>query len=308
MIWLAPMMGYTHGWFRSMVQALHPGVSVMTEMLTLQTLKYQTRDHPTLWVHPLEHDTALQIATGSVENVQELITVLQALPMQHINLNAGCPSSSVGQGCMGAMLMHHPELCRGILSALLESGKTVSLKTRLGVDDHTDDMWEQWFEEVVSSGVKDVFLHARIALLKGLSPAQNRSIPPLRYDRAEAIFNKYSHIRWVVNGGIQTVEDIQHWRTKACSGVMLGRIAYNNPMVFWQLACLDGVADKNRVRQWCESIEAEVLCARSIVALLALTKGIAGAKKLRQHIVAHKGKKLPGTSFSDAIMEQCAAT
>ena len=303
MIWLAPMMGYTHGWFRAMIQALHPDVHVMTEMLTLKTLHYRV-DHPALWVHPLESYPALQIATGSVEDVAMLQDVLMRLPMQHINLNAGCPSPHVGQARMGAMMRHDAELTRNVLSELKKTGKTISLKTRLGVDDNTDAMWEEWLEDVLHSGVDTIFLHARIALLNGLNPAQNRSIPPLRYDRAEEIFSQYPQIQWVVNGGINTIAEIDAWRAKSfCSGVMLGRVAYQNPLIFLRIAQQEGIASQQRFKLWLDSVEDGVLCSRKIVCLLALTKGFKNAKRLRQSIVEHKGKKWSTMPLYEAFIE-----
>ena len=290
MIYLAPMMSYTNGWFRSMIQALHPNVIVMTEMITLQALKHAPLQR-TLWCHPLERDTILQVASGSILHVEELQQALIKLPFQHINLNAGCPSDRVEQGLMGAVMMLHPELTTKVLTALLATKKTISIKTRLGVNDQSDSMWEEWLQTVLTSGVKDVFLHARQALLNGINPSQNRTIPPLRYERVLSIAKQYPEINWVINGGLNDIETIQELR--ACSelsGVMLGRVAYQCPMIFWQLAKLDNVADLSRLDRWFETVADKILCAQMITALLALTQGLENAKKIRNDIVEHKGK------------------
>ena len=300
MLYLAPMMGYTHGWFRSLIQALHPEVSVMTEMVTLQSLKY-CPNHRALWLHPLEQHTAVQIATGSSQDVEAMLPYLADLPMTHINLNAGCPSAQVGQALMGASMMHHPQLTKDILSQLKTLDKKISLKTRLGVDDHTDAQWEAWLEHVLSSGIQDVFLHARIALLQGLNPAQNRSIPPLRYDRAQAIFQKYPHIQWVINGGIKTFEDTVYWLSQ-CDGVMLGRVSYQDPLLFYHLAKHEGKADIMRLRLWLDVVEDTPLTAPIITCLLALTKNLPHARTLRDTITSHKGKRMDCGKLFDAIV------
>jgi len=301
MIYLAPMMGYTHGWFRAMIQALHPGVEVMTEMVSLAALKHK-RHHPTLWQHPLERGTSIQIATGCDKEVRDLLGYLDGLPYTHINLNAGCPSPQVGKAKMGAILMHHPALTRSILSELRTLDKKISLKTRLGVDDKSDADWEVWLEAVLTSGIGDVFLHARIALLEGLNPAQNRSIPPLRYERAREIFSQYPSINWVINGGINEFSDVLYWR-HTCLGVMLGRVAYQNPMLMYRLALHDGLADPRRLKSWFDSVEDTPLTAPIITCLLALCRGFSGAKALRETITEHKDKRWDAGRLYDALLE-----
>lgn len=301
-IWVAPMMGYTHGWFRAMIQAIHPQVRVMTEMVTLHTLKH-CPNHPSLWQHPLESDPALQIAASSPELVKELRERLAGLPFTHINLNAGCPSAQVGSGCMGAAMLYHPEVTRDVLSALAETGKVVSIKTRLGVDEQDDQQWDQWFEVVKDSGVKEIFLHARQALTR-LNPAQNRSIPPLRYDRASEIASKHKDHKWILNGGLRSIESIEPYRnTSEFKGVMLGRLCYQDPMSFWQLAKTDGVADFTRIDRWFESFEGK-LCSSRVTALLALSKGLRNASELRESITKSKGTDFDARKLRDLLFEK----
>lgn len=297
------MMGYTHGWFRSMIQSIHPNVFVMSEMITMQTLKH-CPNHASLWCHPLETAPSLQIAGASVELVREIKDQLIALPFEHINLNAGCPSPQVGQACMGAAMMYYPEITRDVLRELLETNKAISIKTRLAVDDKGDEFWEHWFNTVLASGVEDIFLHARTAILSGLNPAQNRQIPPLRYDRALEIASMYPDLSWVLNGGLNTIELIERYRFhEDLRGVMLGRIAYQDPMIFWKLAEKDGVADVRRIKLWLASVQEDVLCYRMIGALLSLTKGLKNSKKLRESIVLSKGKKYNTAELMDQLFE-----
>lgn len=302
-LYLAPMMGYTHGWFRSMIQAVHPKVQVMSEMITLQSLKY-CPNHMSLWIHPLETNPILQVAASSVQIVSEVLEKLDELKFTHINLNAGCPSSTVGQGCMGATMIKYPSQTRDVLKELMKSNKHISIKTRLGVDDMTDSDWDAWFDTVLESGVSEVYIHARIALLNGLNPSQNRSIPPLRYDRALELANKHPQLSWVLNGGLNEFDPINHYRFhNDLSGVMLGRIAYQNPMLFWRLAQMDGVADFSNIEKWFESVDEGVLCFRKIAALLPLTKGLVGAKGLRDDIASHRDKKYDSKHLLSKLYE-----
>lgn len=303
-LWLAPMMGYTHGWFRSMIQALHPEAYVMTEMVTAQALLYGA--HPaTLWIHPLEHAPVMQLACGSADECRLIVDRLASMPFSHLNLNAGCPSGRVALGSMGASMMYDASRTREVLSAMCATGHEVSLKTRLSVDDCSDEAWDDWCDVVMTSGIHQVFLHARSAILGGLNPAQNRRIPPLRYDRASEIAQSRPSVQWVLNGGLSSVTEILSCRDNGpYAGVMLGRVAYQCPEVFWRLAVKDGLADFARLAQWGESVSSEPLTAPMVCALLALTKSFPSARALRQAIVDSKGKKFNTAPLLEALHER----
>lgn len=302
-LWLAPMMGYTHGWFRSMIQALHPRVRVMTEMVSAQAIRYAPQQLG-LWVHPLESEPALQLACAQLSDLVAIEERLALLPYTHINLNAGCPSGRVAVGGMGACMMYAPERTREILAHLGVLGYHASLKTRLAVDDCSDNFWDAWCQTVLTSGVSEIFLHARAALLSGLNPSQNRHIPPLRYDRAYEIASQHPEVAWVLNGGIKTCEQIVAFRCDPVySGLMLGRVAYQHPKIFWDMACMDGVADFSNIERWMASVSEVAMNSGMICALLALSKGVSGARVLRQAIVASKGKKFDTRPLLEAVYE-----
>lgn len=297
-IWLAPMMGYTNAWFRAMIQAIHSDVSVMTEMVTLYTLKH-VKSPRSVWKHPLEKNTALQVACGSLGILADVFDLLSHIDFDHINLNAGCPSAQVGKGVMGASMLYYPELTCDILQGLMKTGKHISLKTRLGIDNKGDVFWDDWFAKVSSSGVKQIFLHAREAIL-GLNTVQNRSIPPLRYDRAESIMLKNFDKDWVLNGGLKDIESVLKYK-EVFSGVMIGRASYNDPGLFWSLAKIDGCADFSFIKRWLSCVEDYELTSEMIVCLLVLTKGLRNAKAIRDSIVSSKGQKYKTGFLSDML-------
>jgi tRNA-dihydrouridine synthase A len=158
------------------------------------------------------------------------------LGYDEININVGCPSDRVQSGRFGACLMAEPERVRDCLVAMQEAVNIpITIKSRIGIDDHDDYEFLMNFVSMVASGGCETFvIHARRAILQGLSPKQNREIPPLCYGRVYRIKQDYPQLRVIVNGGIRSIDDVRD-HLKHVDGVMIGREAYRNPWVLSEI-------------------------------------------------------------------------
>jgi tRNA-dihydrouridine synthase A len=183
--------------------------------------------------HPAEHPLALQLGGSEPEALAACARLAAAYSYDEVNLNAGCPSDRVQQGRFGACLMNEPGLVKECVAAMAAASPLpVTVKTRIGVDQR--DSYEELvdFVGVVAEGGCRVFIiHARKAWLKGLSPKENREIPPLRYDVAERLKRDFPALTVVVNGGVQTLDAMER-HLGAFDGVMVGREAVSNPYLF----------------------------------------------------------------------------
>lgn len=226
---IAPMMDYTDRHFRYLLRLITRRTLLYTEMITAEAVLRGSRDH-LLAYHPDEHPLALQLGGSDPKKLAECARIAQEYGYDEINLNAGCPSDRVQQGKFGACLMKEPELVSDCLSAMRESVRIpVTLKTRIGVDelDRYADL-TRFIERVALSGCNTFILHARKAWLHGLSPKENRTIPPLCYDVVYQLKKDFPQLTIILNGGIQTILQMQEALQKV-DGVMLGRHACAHP-------------------------------------------------------------------------------
>lgn len=205
-------------------------------MVVAQTLFHRRTDRDfldRLAVRDWEHPVAAQIGGDDPRALAEAASIMASLGYDEINLNVGCPSDRVKQGRFGACLMKTPDRVAAIIQAIGHAVDVpVTVKHRIGVDD--DDSW-QFFEAFVGTlaeaGNQVFVIHARKAWLEGLSPAQNRSVPPLRHDWVVRIKQQFPHLTIVLNGGITTLDDVKH-KLDLVDGVMIGRAAVNDPFLF----------------------------------------------------------------------------
>jgi tRNA-dihydrouridine synthase A len=183
---------------------------------------------------PAEHPVALQLGGCVPEDLARCAAIGEAWGYDEINLNVGCPSDRVQNARFGACLMAEPELVAASVRAMRAAvGIPVTVKTRIGIDQRDDYGFLQHFVEAVAgAGCRTVIVHARKAWLSGLSPKENREIPPLRCDYVYRLKGDFPHLKIVINGGITTLQEID-LHLKIVDGVMLGRAAYHNP---WLLA------------------------------------------------------------------------
>lgn len=229
---VAPMMDYTDRHFRYFLRLMTRHTRLYTEMLhTGAVLKGDRRRF--LAFHPAEHPLALQLGGSEPKALAECARIAADFGYDEVNLNAGCPSDRVQSGRFGACLMAEPALVADCVAAMIASCRLpVSVKTRIGIDDL--DSYEhlaEFVSTVASAGCSLFIIHARKAWLKGLSPKENREIPPLRYDVAERLKRDFTGLTVIVNGGVQTLTAMAG-HLVAFDGVMVGREAVSNPYLF----------------------------------------------------------------------------
>lgn len=229
---VAPMMDYTDRHFRYFIRLMSRHTRLYTEMVTSGAILHG--DHRRLLeFHAAEHPLALQLGGSEPAALAACTRIAADYGYDEVNLNVGCPSDRVQSGRFGACLMNEPKLVADCVAAMgAASALPVTVKTRIGVDER--DSYEELTEfvgTVATAGCRVFIIHARKAWLKGLSPKENREIPPLRYDVAVRLKRDFPALTVVVNGGVQTLEAMES-HLGAFDGVMVGREAVSNPYLF----------------------------------------------------------------------------
>lgn len=229
------MMDCTDRHNRYFLRLISPHVLLYTEMITAMAIKHGDKNH-LLKYHPQEHPVALQLGGCDPALLAEAAKVGEDFGYDEINLNVGCPSPRVSSGSFGACLMLEPKLVAECIAAMQHVVNVpVTVKCRIGVDDQDDyaDL-TNFINIVASTGCNTFIIHARKAWLKGLSPKQNREVPPLQYDTVHKIKQDYPNLNIMINGGIKSVADIKA-QTGHVDGVMIGRAAYSNPYLLAEI-------------------------------------------------------------------------
>ncbi len=232
---VAPMMAWTDRHCRYLHRLAAPRAVLFTEMVTSGALRYGPAER-LLRSHPIEHPVVLQLGGSDPDELAAAARMGAAARFDEINLNVGCPSPRVRQGRFGACLMREPALVRDAVAAMAAAVPLpVTVKCRLGVDDDDSrEFLEGFIETVAESGCRTFYLHARKALLNGLSPAQNRTVPPLDYRRVYGVKARFPDLEIVINGGIQTAQELDTHLAEV-DGVMIGRAAYQNPLILREM-------------------------------------------------------------------------
>ena len=184
--------------------------------------------------NPIEHPVALQLGGNDPKLLAEATKIAVDFGYDEINLNVGCPSTRVKSGNFGAALMKEIDLVRSCVEAMKASaGKIpVTVKSRIGVDDQNpEEVLPEFITKVASSGCSVFIIHARKALLGGLSPKDNRIIPPLQYPLVYEMQNKFPELDIILNGGLTELKEVESVLQNPVSGVMIGREAYENPSI-----------------------------------------------------------------------------
>lgn len=228
---VAPMIDVTDKHCRYFFRTLSINARLYTEMITCKALIYGERDN-LLNFDPSEHPIALQLGGNDPEEFKQCAKLAEEYAYDEINLNIGCPSDRVQSGAFGACLMKEPELVAECIEAIQSvTNLPCTVKTRIGIDDREDFAFlDDFIAAISNAGCNTVIIHARKAILKGLSPKQNRQIPELNYQRAYQIKEKYPSLNIILNGGLQLVKDCQS-ELASLDGVMLGREIYRNPFL-----------------------------------------------------------------------------
>lgn len=229
---IAPMMDYTDRHYRRFMRLITRGTLLYTEMVPTQMLIHGKR-WDVLDFSVEEHPLALQLGGSDPTHLAICAARAEALGYDEVNLNVGCPSDRVQAGRFGACLMKEPELVAECVAAMVAAVKIpITVKTRLGVDDLDSYAALKYFiTTVAAAGCNTFIVHARKAWLKGLSPKDNRTIPPLCYERVYQLKQDFPHLKIIINGGVKTLAEIEQ-HLNSVDGVMIGREACNNPYLF----------------------------------------------------------------------------
>ncbi len=226
---VAPMMDWTDRHCRYFLRLFSPRVLLYSEMIVAQAILKGDRRY-LLQFDPAEHPLALQLGGADPAMLAETAAIGESFGYDEINLNVGCPSDRVQQATFGACLMARPRLVADCVRAMIDAVSVpVTVKCRIGIDERDDwPFLRDFVAAVADAGCRTVIVHARKAILKGLTPKQNREVPPLDYARAWEVKRRYPSLTVVVNGGLRTVPHVTEQLAHA-DGVMLGREAYHNP-------------------------------------------------------------------------------
>ncbi len=226
---IAPMMEWTDRHCRVFHRLLSRRARLYTEMVTANAILHGPRER-LIGFDPREQPVAIQLGGSEPAALADAARIAESFGYSEINLNVGCPSERVKSGAFGACLMREPDLVGDCVAAMKHAVTVpVTVKCRLGVDDQ--DPRTALFtlaEKVIAAGADALFVHARMAWLKGLSPRENREIPPLDYALVHALKREYAHVPIVINGGIASLSDARA-QLAHVDGVMIGRAAYQNP-------------------------------------------------------------------------------
>lgn len=291
---LAPMMDRTDRHFRYLLRIISPNTWLYTEMITARALLHGNA--PAMLEFDFsEHPLAVQLGGSEPEALGRAASLAAEAGYDEINLNCGCPSDRVQSGCFGAALMLDAPRVADCVAAMREaSALPVTVKTRIGVDDSDSyEFLSAFVGRVVAAGARTLFVHARKAWLKGLSPKQNREIPPLDYGRVHRLKAEYAGLEIVVNGGLVSVADAQE-QLRSVDGVMLGRAAYADPLL---LGAIDSALYGGEPRElgevlaaYLRHIETELErgtpLRRMTRHLMGLMAGRPGARRWRRQIAS----------------------
>ena len=223
------MMDCTDRHDRFFLRLISKNVMLYSEMVATKSAIHGDREK-ILGFRNEEHPVALQVGGSDKNELAEVAKLAEEYGYKEINLNLGCPSKKVQKNSFGACLMKDPNLVADCLNKMVNACKIpVTAKTRIGVDDIEDfDYLNNFVNRIREAGCKTIILHARKAILKGLTPKQNLSIPKLNYERVYEIKKENPDLEIIINGGITNIEDIKK-HLKICDGVMIGRAIYQNP-------------------------------------------------------------------------------
>lgn len=233
---IAPMMDWTDRHYRYFARRLTRHTFLYTEMVTAAAILFGDRDR-LLAFHPDEHPISLQLGGDDPGQIARAVEIAAPFGYDEYNLNVGCPSDRVRNGNFGACLMADPQRVADLVRAMRSvTERPVTVKHRIGIDgrESYEEMLD-FVDTVAAAGVSRFTVHARIAILEGLNPKQNRSIPPIRYDDVYRLKEDRPELEVEINGEIKTVQDVQR-HLEHVDAVMIGRAAYANPSL---LAFLD---------------------------------------------------------------------
>lgn len=229
------MMDWTDRHCRYFMRLLSPSVHLYTEMVTAAAIHHGDADR-FLRFDEAEHPLALQLGGSDPTLMASATRKAATYGYDEFNINVGCPSDKVQSGQFGACLMANPEIVARCFKAMQqETDVPITVKTRIGIDDmDSDEFFVAFVEHLRAAGCRKFIVHARIAILDGLSPKENRTVPPLNYDRVYRLKRQFPDLEVVINGGISNLEQIDN-ALEHVDGAMIGRQAYQQPFFLAEL-------------------------------------------------------------------------
>ena len=310
---IAPMMEWTDRHFRYFARILSKHVYLYTEMVVTHAILKGDRER-FLQYHQDEHPVALQLGGSNPEDLAECSKIAQDYGYDEVNLNVGCPSDRVQSGMIGACLMKHPDLVARCFETMQKAVDIpVTIKSRIGVDDiDTYEHFQNFVQTIYNAGCRDLTVHARKAWLKGLSPKENRTKPPLHYEFVYNIKEEFPDMYIGINGGVTSIQEAQKHLQKI-DHVMIGREAYNNPFILTEVDHTfygeeaNTVNRKELIRAFYPYIESELEKGQRLkymaFHLMGMFAGVGGARKFRHHLTTQAGRENAGID----VMEEALA-
>jgi tRNA-dihydrouridine synthase A len=293
---IAPMMDWTDRHCRYFMRLLSPSAYLYTEMVTAAAIVHGDADR-FLRFNEEEHPLALQLGGSDPGWMAEATAKAAAYRYDEININVGCPSDRVQSGQFGACLMASPDVVAECVVAMRkETDIPVTVKSRIGIDDRDDYAFLRSFiEPVAAAGCRRFVIHARTAILEGLSPKENRSVPPLNYERVYQVKRDFPELEIIINGGLASIEQVDAVLGHV-DGVMIGRQAYHQPYFLaeleqhfstgWVMPSREAVVEK--MAPYVDRQVADGASLNSISRhMLGLFAGQPGARAWRRYISEH---------------------
>ena len=286
---IAPMIDWTTADYRYFARLFNPHTYLYTEMISTSALIHGNTPR-LLRYSDIEHPLVLQLGGADIEQMSYCAVLAQQYGFDEVNINVGCPSDRVQHNKIGACLMAEPDTVASLVTHMQrEVDIPITVKHRIGIDnfDSYDFMYD-FVDTVAQAGCQRFIVHARTAWLQGLSPKQNREIPPLRYEDVYRLKQDFAQLNIEINGGITTIDEIKQ-HLNHVDGVMIGRAAYQNPYLLAEAMCLWGEAPPTRAQiltQLYPYLQQQVANGEPLPSIarhfLGLFQGLAGARKWRQ--------------------------
>lgn len=303
---IAPMMGWTDRHARFLLRLLSSHVLLYTEMVTTGAILHGPRD-ALLKYNAEEHPLAVQLGGSDPAELALCAKIAEDYGYDEINLNVGCPSDRVQSGRFGACLMATPELVAECVEQMMSKVQIpVSVKCRIGIDDMEDyESFSAFIRTVKKSGCKIFIVHARKAWLKGLSPKQNRDVPPLKYDYVHRVKQENPELKIIINGGITALDNVQQ-QLEFVDGVMLGREAYHNPYILTEIEKQifhnqKILSREDVILHWAEYVDSEVSKDENLKNVsrhvLGLYHGCPGSRLWRRYLSENMHKSTSGSAL-----------
>ena len=309
---VAPMMDWTTRDYRFFARLFNPNVVLYTEMVTTGAIIYGGANRH-LDFNKEEHPIVLQLGGSNPQELATCTKMAEDWGYNEVNLNVGCPSDRVQNNKIGACLMAEPDLVAECIHSMQKAVSIpVTVKHRIGIDDmQSYEEMLHFVDTVAATGCTHFIVHARIAILQGLSPKENREVPPLRYEDVYRLKQERPHLTIEINGGIKTFAETQQ-HLQHVDGVMIGREAYHNPYLLAELGQLWNLEAPNRfdiMQQMMPYIHQRVAegAPLSIITrhILGLFQNLPGARKWRQALSGGNAKTI--TDIENAIQNIQAA-